>query len=533
MINQKESSHIKIRSYYQRWKSNFDTFSNEITKKLKNEIEAVLIIPNDLSFIKNIEKQNISKLITFVVITKNIASTENIQKQINKREKVINDAIKRNNIKIQYSIYHLEELWNKFNDHPDSFSYSISNCFPIYSEKVIDSLILAIKLKERILEKFERYALAICFSGSVARLSFTEKSDFDLFIVIDDTDVKKMTKNELRDKMISIFRGNIDELAEKLKISSNLNFQTYLLTDFWLNLRNNNPVIHTLLRDGIPIFDKGIFIAWKKMLKNGDLVPTSNACELFVYDSERILTNFIRKIGVLITEDLFLILIQYAQSILMINRIAPTTPQETLSVLSNENVNYKFNLKEESILYISELINLRKEYEHGTIKEFSVNILLDQYDKAIAAKLDLEKVFKTQKRRNIESSLESALLKIDKTVNSIKENFMDKLNIDDSEFGKILVDFIYGYQLGENSLKMIIEHFGNKMRNDDELSMDYFERTIVYMENKLNSIDQFFREVLMHNNLNIEKEEDDYILKIADKHMKINFSKIIVHNSMK
>ncbi len=355
MINQKESSHPKIRNYYLRWKTKFDNVSTELAKKLKNEIEAIIILPNDLSFNADLEKQHISKLVTFLVITKNIVNNENIQKQIEKRERVIVNSIKNQNIRIQYSIYHLEELWNKFNDHTNRYSFSLSTCYPIYSETVIDSLILAIKLKEKILETFGKYTLAICFSGSVARLTFTEKSDFDLFIVIDDTDVKKMSKNEIRDRIIGIFQRNINELVGKLKISSNLNFQSYLLTDFWLSLRNNSPIIHTLLRDGIPIFDKGIFIAWKKMLQNGVLSPTSTACELYVYNSEKRFTNFKKKINNLIIEDLYLILIQYAQSILMINGIPPTTPQETLAILSNENAKYSFNFKKKSITYLNDL----------------------------------------------------------------------------------------------------------------------------------------------------------------------------------
>jgi mannose/fructose/N-acetylgalactosamine-specific phosphotransferase system component IIB len=75
-------------------------------------------------------------------------------------------------------------------------------------------------------------------------------------------------EKELKEKIRKIVLGMAAEISKKF------NCQTYLLTEFWEYVRDANPVIFTLLRDGVPLIDKGLFAPWRLLLRMGRIKPT-------------------------------------------------------------------------------------------------------------------------------------------------------------------------------------------------------------------------------------------------------------------
>ena len=103
--------------------------------------------------------------------------------------------------------------------------------------------------KQMVLKKFERYIVCYVLAGSLVQGKASKDSDIDVFVVIDDTDVKKMTRVELKDKLRAIIIGMGLEAGEITGIKNKLNIQVYILTDFWDNIKEANPIIFTFLRD--------------------------------------------------------------------------------------------------------------------------------------------------------------------------------------------------------------------------------------------------------------------------------------------
>ena len=133
--------------------------------------------------------------------------------------------------------------------------------------------------KSMVLKKFEKYIVAYVASGSLFRGDATS-NDIDIFIVVDDTDVKRLSRMELRDRLYAIIRQMGQEAAQITGIKKMFHIQTYILTDFWESIKDASPVIYTFLRDGVPIFDRGIFMPWKLLLKNGRIKPSPEAIDM-------------------------------------------------------------------------------------------------------------------------------------------------------------------------------------------------------------------------------------------------------------
>ena len=193
------------------------------------------------------------------------------------------------------NIDHLKNLLSEFDKNIRFNGSSVSilreNCFDgIYDDlkKLGTSMIYedprgfisALKTidihRNMLLQKFEKYV--VVYAGAGSWLRGEKSNDFDVFIVIDDTDVKRMSRLQVKDQLTKIIWQMSREVAALTGIQ--IHIQVYLLTDFWDALKDAHPVMFTFLRDGVPFYDRGIYSAWKELLKLGKIRPSAEAIDM-------------------------------------------------------------------------------------------------------------------------------------------------------------------------------------------------------------------------------------------------------------
>src|SRR3989338_3209066 len=192
----------------------------------------------------------------------------------------------------------LTDIWQNCYDAKYDLNRLISMSAPIYDRGMMAAIKIAEIHKNMVMKKFEKYVLSYVLAGSLTQGKATPTSDIDVWIVIDDTDVKKMTRLELKDKLRAIIIGMGIEAGEITGIKNKLNIQVYILTDFWESLKDANPIIFTLLRDGVPFYDRGIFMPWKQLLRMGRIKPSREAIDLFMNSGEQMIKRVEYKIKV-------------------------------------------------------------------------------------------------------------------------------------------------------------------------------------------------------------------------------------------
>ncbi len=130
------------------------------------------------------------------------------------------------------------------------------------------------KFAMELVKKFKKSIKVVAVYGSTTTGKFHEKSDIDVFIVIDDTEFEQEPSPALKD---SIWR-DILQIAEK--VDKRITVQSYMfLTEFWENLRMVEPVLLAILRNGMAVYDVGIFNAAKRMLERGLISLTREAID--------------------------------------------------------------------------------------------------------------------------------------------------------------------------------------------------------------------------------------------------------------
>jgi len=278
----------------------------------------------------------------------------------------------------------LSELWQNCFDAKYELLQLIAMSAPVFDRGMLAAIKISEIHKTMVLKKFEKYIISYVLAGSLVQGRATPTSDIDVWIVIDDTDVKKMTRAELKDKLRAIIIGMGIEAGELTGIKNKINIQVYILTDFWDSLKEANPIIFTLLRDGVPFYDRGIFMPWKQLLKMGKIKPSAEAIDMFMGSGEQMLKRVELKLKDIGMEDIYYAILTPSQAALMLHGVPPPAPKETASLMREIFVLKEKLLEEKFIKTLEKVVDTRKAIEHGEKKTLTgkeIDDLLNESDK--------------------------------------------------------------------------------------------------------------------------------------------------------
>jgi predicted nucleotidyltransferase/uncharacterized protein (UPF0332 family) len=288
----------------------------------------------------------------------------------------------------------LTDLWQQCYDAKHDMLQMIAMGASVYDNGMLAAIKISEVHKTMVLKKFEKYIVSYVLAGSLVQGRATPESDIDVFVVIDDTDVKKMTRVELRDKLRAIILGMGAEAGQATGIQNKINIQVYILTDFWESIKDASPTIFTFLRDGVPFYDRGVFMPWKQLLQMGRVKPSPEAIDMFMSSGTQFMERIQAKIRDIVMDDLFWALITPSQAALMLYGIPPTTPKETPIVMRDMLVKKEGLLEDSFVKTLEDVLKVRKDFEHGTKKDVSGKELDDLLKRSDAYLHRLEKLFK-------------------------------------------------------------------------------------------------------------------------------------------
>src|SRR3989344_4126311 len=405
-------------------RSKLDKFKKIVLEKFDKYIIGISLLPPPKP--NETEKRDIKKLGVLVLVDDSDTSKMSKLELIERLDKIIREVGKDIDENLDPQAMIMSELRQACFDAKYDVINLIASGAPIYDPKdILAALKIAEVHKTMVLKKFDRYIVSYVAVGSLFRGDATSH-DIDVAVVIDDTDVKKMTRAELKDKLSAIIRGMGYDASQLTGVKKAFHIQTYILTDFWDAIKDANPVIYTFLRDGVPIYDRGVFMPWKLLLKMGRIRPSPEAIDFQMDMGERLIQRTKGKMIGIMGEDLYYAILNPAQAALMLYGIAPPTPKETIDLMEEVFV------KKEKLLekkYIDILIKIRKYYkdiEHGDLKEVKgkdIDELLKDAEDYINR---IKKLFtQIQKTRDKEG--------IDEMYNSCMDAIHDALKVNEIE----------------------------------------------------------------------------------------------------
>ena len=379
IMNQKvqleESISPEVKEKLSNMKSKLEKFKKEVLSKFdKFVIGIALLPPTDIEREKkerNIAKEEEEKLknqINVLVLIDDGNSKKMDPFELRKRAvKTVEEIAEKIDKNLAPQAMLLNELKEICYDGKYELLNLISLSAIIYDKGMLSALKVSEIHKRMAIEKFEKYVLSYVAAGSLFR-GDANPHDIDVYVVIDDTDVKRMSRAELKDKLRAIIQGMGFEAAKIGGVKASFHVQTYILTDFWDSLKDANPVIFTLLRDGVPLYDRGTFMPWKLLLKMGRIKPSPESIDMNMDIGEKLLERSKQKLLSVVGEDLYWASLNPAQAALMLYGLPPPTPKETVELLDDIFVKKEKLLEKRYVNTLEKLRGYYKDVEHGKVK---------------------------------------------------------------------------------------------------------------------------------------------------------------------
>ncbi len=262
------------------------------------------------------------------------------------------------------------DIWEACLDSKFELVSAIGMSYPLHDKGILEALRVAEIHKALVLQKFDKYVVSYVIAGSIVRGDTIKESDVDSFIIINDTDVKRMPRLELKERLRSMILQYISEATALAGSKKNiLNVQVYLLTDFWESVKDAHPVMFTFIRDGIPLYDRGTFLPWKALLKMGRLKPSPEAIDMFMSMGDKAVKRAKQALLDILIHDIYWSITTPSQALLMLYGLAPPTPKQTASDMKKIFVDKEKMLEKKYITILENIIQAYKDFEHEKLKE--------------------------------------------------------------------------------------------------------------------------------------------------------------------
>ncbi len=350
-------------------KKDLEKFKEKLLKKFEEYVIGISLLPPP----KPVEGQHHNKDdINVLVLVDDHDSTRMSKFELkDKLQAIIIEMGTEVNKNLKPQSLLLSELWTNCYDAKYDTLELIAQGAIVFDKGMLAAIKISEIHKQMVLKKFEKYIVCYVLGGSLVQGKATPSSDIDVWLVIDDTDVKKMTRAELKDRLRQIILGMGMEAGQMTGIMNKINIQTWILTDFWDGIREANPVYFTLLRDGVPFYDRGIFMPWKQLLRMGKIKPSPEAIDMSMSSGEQLHQRVQLRINEIGMEDIFYAILMPSQAAIMLYGLPPPTPKETPQIIREIFVDKEKMLEEKYVKTLEKVIKVRKDLEHGDIKAFS------------------------------------------------------------------------------------------------------------------------------------------------------------------
>ena len=415
-------------------KTKLDLFKNKVLKDYKKSVIGISLLPPPPKA-KDDKKED--EFHVFI-----LAHEQDIKKVLEVRDKLIVDIEKlaqETDKRLKPQVMMVDELKEACFDAKYDLIQLIANSAILYDSA---DMLVAVKVaeihKSMVIKKFEKYIVSYVAAGSLFR---GEKSnDIDVYIVVDDTDVKKMSRFELRDKLRNIIIDMSFDAADIVGVKKQFHPQIYILTDFWESIKDANPVIFTFLRDGVPLYDRGTFMPWKLLLKMGRIRPSSEAIDMQMDIGEKLLDRAKKKLLGIAADDIYYSVLNPSQAVLMLYGVSPPTPKETVMLFEELLVKKEKLIEPKYVKILEKAVKTFKDIEHGNLKDISgkeIDLLIKEADDYLHR---IQKVFEEIERRREKETIAETY---ETVLNIIKEclNF-DKIKFTEITLEKNFEDYI-------------------------------------------------------------------------------------------
>src|SRR3989344_7002718 len=182
-------------------KDKLDKFKDKVLEKFGDYIVGITLLPPEKpqdqpkeGEEKQDKKHDENKIQVMVVVDDTTSQKMTKDELFNKFSSAIKQMGEEVDKDITPQCALLTDIWQNCYDAKYDLNRLISMSAPLHDTGMLAAIKIAEIHKSMVIKKFEKYILSYVLAGSLTQGKATPTSDIDVWIVIDDTDVKKMSR---------------------------------------------------------------------------------------------------------------------------------------------------------------------------------------------------------------------------------------------------------------------------------------------------------------------------------------------------
>lgn len=160
--------------------------------------------------------------------------------------------------------------------------------------------------------------------GSAARGSNNKDSDIDVLLIINDLSIV------FSQEVITSLRVIIENVASN--IAAKFHITTMKLSELWDYVKQGDPIVVNILREGKSVFDEGFFLPLQTLLDQGKIRPTKEAVWAYYMRAPKTIKNAQWHLLQAIV-DMYWAVIDASHAALMHIDVVPGAPHEVADLL--------------------------------------------------------------------------------------------------------------------------------------------------------------------------------------------------------
>ena len=197
--------------------------------------------------------------------------------------------------------------------------------------------------------------------GSAARGMKQSGSDIDILLILNDLTIV------LSKEVITSLRVIIETTAST--ISNNFHITTMELSQFWDYVKNGDPIVVNIIREGMAVYDAGFFGPIQALLDQGKIRPTKEAVWSYYLRAPKTIQKAEHRLLDMIV-DLYWAVMDASHAALMHIDVVPGAPHHVARLLQEHFVRKRL-MEKHYVDTLNKFYKLAKEIGHHQLTRMS------------------------------------------------------------------------------------------------------------------------------------------------------------------
>ena len=227
----------------------------------------------------------------------------------------------------------------------------------------------------KMVREFKLFIKSVVVFGSFARGDITPEGDIDILIIVDDG------KIELQGEVKKFYETELKKIIFEEHSPMKFHVNTVVLSESWDGIRIGDPILLNIIREGLPIFDRGFFVPLKKLVEKGKVRPTIEAIYLCLDNADVHLLRA-REFLLKSVSELYWAAIDYVNAAVMTKKMVPADPKHAANLLRRFFAD-EYKLSEDDIKFFEKLYSLMKKIGRGDLNDITGKEIDDLREKTM------------------------------------------------------------------------------------------------------------------------------------------------------